>query len=60
MDLTFSEFEVSTPDKFDGLKSISQSALSKHKDIESFFFFHIKEKANGFKSTGAKSGAVGE
>ena len=37
VDLTFSEIQESTPDNFNGQKSISQSASSRHKDIESFF-----------------------
>ena len=46
MDLTFSEIQVITPDKFDGQKSISQSASSRHKDIESFFTSKRKRTAS--------------
>ena len=46
VDLTFSEIQVSTPDKFDGQKSISQSASSRHKDIESFFTSKRKRTAS--------------
>ena len=45
VDLTFSEFQVSTSDKFDGQKSISQSTSSRHKDIESFFTSKRKRTA---------------
>ena len=46
VDLTFSEFQVSAPDKFGGLKSISQSASSRHKNIESYFTSKRKRTAS--------------
>ena len=37
---------MSTPDKFDGQKSISQSASSRHQDIQSFFTSKRKRTAS--------------